>query len=139
MQIRPIGPQDFDAFWPVRLQGLRECPRAFGASYEESLALPREQAIVRLSPPDGGFILGAFADGENQADKLVGVVGFVRNGGLKSRHKGLIWGVYVVPEARGVGLARKLLETAIARCREVAGVEDILLTVGADNAAALAL
>lgn len=135
MLVRAIGPDDFAAFWPVRLQGLQECPAAFGASYEESVALPREQAIARLSPPDGGFVLAAF----DATGALSGIVGFARSVGLKSRHKGLIWGVYVVPEARGAGVARQMLEAAIARCRETAGVEEVLLTVGADNSSARAL
>src|ERR1700679_1048889 len=90
--IRPLGPDDFNLFWPVRLLALRESPQAFGSSYEESKNLPPEEAIRRLSPKDGGFVLGAFAP------ELVGVTGFVRHDFVKGKHKGIIWGVYVVPE-----------------------------------------
>ena len=61
LHIRPLGPDDLDLFWPVRLLALRESPQAFGASYEESKSKSPEEVVARLSPKDGGFILGAFA------------------------------------------------------------------------------
>jgi len=43
--------------------------------------------------------VGSFKDG-----LLIGMIGFVREQRNKLRHKGNIWGMYVVPEARGEGI-----------------------------------
>ncbi len=84
LNIRQLKPDDFSAFWPVRLLALQESPQAFGASYEESLALPEREAIGRLSPKDGGFVLGAFGS------DLLGIAGLDRQSGEKVRHKAYI-------------------------------------------------
>jgi RimJ/RimL family protein N-acetyltransferase len=131
--IRPLSPDDFGLFWPLRLLALRESPQAFGASYEESKNLPPEEAIRRLSPKDGGFVLGAFAP------ELVGVTGFVRHDYAKGRHKGTIWGVYVVPEYRGRGVARAIMEKVLERCLAIEGLEEVTLAVASKNEAAQAL
>ena len=137
IQIRPLGPEDFELFWSVRLLALQESPQAFGASYEESKKMAPEEAIRRLKPRDGGFVLGAFvqsasADGAF-SPTLVGLAGFVRHDFLKGKHKGMIWGVYVVPEFRGQGVARAVVNTAIEKCRTIEGLEEITLTVSATN------
>jgi RimJ/RimL family protein N-acetyltransferase len=134
LYVRFLGPEDFDLFWPVRLLALRESPEAFGASYEESKRLPPEEAIKRLSPEDGGFVLGAFIDGV-----LVGVTGCMRQQGLKGRHKAVIWGVYVVPDFRGRGVARAMMSKALSHCLLIDGLEEVTLTVVTTNESALKL
>ena len=109
---------------------LQESPQAFGASYEESVVLLETEAASRLSPKDGGFVLGAFDN------DLLGIVGLARHPGIKVRHKATIWGVYVVPEARGRGIARLLLENLLNRCQTVDGLEDVVLSVVTTNASA---
>jgi ribosomal protein S18 acetylase RimI-like enzyme len=130
LNIRLLNSADFSMFWPVRLLALQESPHAFGASYEESLAMSEQEAVSRLSPKDGGFILGAFAD------QLVGIAGLARQPGIKVRHKATIWGVYVVPTARGRGIARLLFEDLLARCQAVEGLEEVVLSVVTTNQAA---
>jgi len=130
LNIRQLSPADFAAFWPVRLLALQESPQAFGAAYEESLALPEHEAIGRLSPKDGGFVLGAFGS------DLLGIAGLARHSGAKVRHKGYIWGVYVVPSARGTGVARRLMEQLLEQCRTIDGLEEVTLSVVTSNASA---
>ncbi len=130
VNIRQLNPADFSAFWPVRLLALQESPQAFGASYEESLALPEHEAIGRLSPKDGGFVLGAFGS------DLLGIAGLARHSGAKVRHKAYIWGVYVVPSARGTGVARMLMERLLEQCRTIDGLEEVTLSVVTSNASA---
>jgi hypothetical protein len=43
-------------------------------------------------------ILGAFNP------KLIGVVGFMRRGRMKCRHKGVIWSMYIAPKFRGLNI-----------------------------------
>ena len=132
MLVRPLVEADFDAWWRIRLRMLKEHPEAFGSSHEEVLARGQEDQRARFLLPHS-FIVGAF-DGP----ALVGVVGCVRHQqSAKVRHKAFIWGVYVAPEARGRGVARQLMEAAIAKARgEWAGLRQLHLQVVSSNAPA---
>lgn len=128
VEIRPLSGDDAPAFWALRLRGLREHPEAFGRSFEEELATPPAEVRARISNPPEGFVLGAWRGGD-----LVSIVGVRRFGPTKQRHKAMLWGVYVVPEARGRGLARRLLEEAIAAARDLPGLEQLQLSANADG------
>ena len=80
-------------------------------------------------------MLGAFrGDGV-----LVGTVGFFREALARTRHRAIVWGMYVAPEARGVGLARALLVAALAALDRAGGIEQVHLTATTTNGPALAL
>jgi ribosomal protein S18 acetylase RimI-like enzyme len=53
---------------------------------------------------------------------------------VKLRHKAVLWGMYVRPEARRTGLAAALVQHVIEHARPL--VEEICLTVVASNVAA---
>ncbi len=134
MEIRTLTEADVEVFWQVRLRGLRENPEAFGSSYEESVKEPMEQVAGRLRPTPDKFTLGAF-----EGEALLGMVGFGRSQYDKERHKGQIWGMYSLPEARGQGLGKKLMQEAIVRASAMPGLEQINLIVAANNPAARGL
>lgn len=129
--IRRLGPEDAAAYFEIRHRALREHPEAFLSSPEEEPVQTAEQARERLagpqSAPDNG-IFGAFLE-----NKLVGTVGFVRETRRKIRHKAVIWGVYVAPEARGKGLGRMMLDAAISALKAVPGIEQAHLSVSVAN------
>jgi ribosomal protein S18 acetylase RimI-like enzyme len=52
----------------------------------------------------------------------------------KLRHKGVLWGLFVRPEARGMGLAAALEQPVVAHARPL--VEQVRLTVVASNVVA---
>jgi RimJ/RimL family protein N-acetyltransferase len=68
---------------------------------------------------------------------LVGVVGLRVADGVKERHKGLLWGMFVQPSARGAGVGKALVARLIDHATGL--VEQIHLTVVASNVAAARL
>jgi RimJ/RimL family protein N-acetyltransferase len=125
-----LGEADAAAFRDIRLEGLRLHPEAFGASLEEEIDRPVEWFAGRIA---GGAVFAAkAADGE-----LLGVAGFQRPVTAKLRHKGVLWGMYVREAARGTGVAAAVVGAVLDHAG--AEVEEVLLTVAADNAAALRL
>ena len=132
--IRVLDERDGERYRTLRLRALREEPEAFGSSYEERMDSPLEWFVERIRETETGFTLGAF-DGEI----LIGTVAFMRETGLKDRHKGVITAMYVAPEGRGHGNGRSLLLSAVERARAQAGVEQIHLAVATRNSAARAL
>jgi len=127
MQVRRLTEADAEAFWNIRLRALRDNPESFGASYEEIL----ERGIAGVTqglrksdaaPDDATF--GAF-----EGNTLVGIANFKREEGIKRRHKGVIWGMYVPQELRGKGIGKALLEAAIAYAKTLPDLEQINLAV----------
>ncbi|HEY6195671.1 MAG TPA: GNAT family N-acetyltransferase [Candidatus Eisenbacteria bacterium] len=134
MQIRPLLPADAADFHALRLRGLREVPSAFGSSYEEEHDRPVEAVAERIATNRDGFILGAF-----EGVTLVGIVGMQREPHLKHAHKMVLWGMYVVPDARGRGVGRQLVDEALRQAFARPGIRQVNLGVNAANAPALAL
>jgi ribosomal protein S18 acetylase RimI-like enzyme len=70
--------------------------------------------------------MGAFRDGE-----LVGTAGFAIQQGQKNAHKGRLWGMYVRPSSRNLGVGRLLVSAVLDVARE--NVELIQLSVVKEN------
>ena len=121
--IRPLRADEVALYREVRLEALRAHPEAFSASFENEAAQPLTFFTGRLT---GGVIFGGFRD-----QALLGVVGFMIQVGAKREHKGMLWGMYVRPEARRTGLARGLVEALLDHARD--RVELVQLSVTADN------
>jgi len=134
LEIRTLEAADAAAFHALRLRGLVEFPEAFASSYEEEAGLDTDYVAKRLAPEPGHAVYGAFVD-----DRLAGILGLRREDRVKLRHKALIWGVYVAPEFRKRGIARKLMEHALAAAFSWDGVLQVNLGVNAANPAARAL
>jgi RimJ/RimL family protein N-acetyltransferase len=133
MRVQKLTAAHADAYRRLRLQGLREFPPAFGDSVDEFASLPKDEVVSTLDDSSGRrHVFGAFSD----AGELVGIVGLTRDSQEKMRHKGYIWGMYVAPGHQGQGIARLLLEAAIAHARTIDGLEQLRLIVGEANAGA---
>jgi len=70
--------------------------------------------------------VGAFRDGE-----LVGTAGFSIQQGQKNAHKGRLWGMYVQPSSRNLGVGRLLVSAMLDVAREK--VELVQLSVVREN------
>jgi GNAT superfamily N-acetyltransferase len=113
MEIRRLGAADVELYRAVRLRSVREHPEAFLASFEEESARTTEEDRQRLADKEGRDDDLIFAAMQGEAP--VGLIGVFRLSPhrAKGRHKAMIWGMYVAPEARRTGLGRRLMQTAI--------------------------
>ncbi len=123
--IRRLIAADAQIYFALRLRCAREAALQFRSASEdverEGVSHWREQ----LASPDNR-IVGAFAN-----DLLVGIGGIVRDPRAKLRHKALLFGMFVAPEAAGQGIGRAIVDSLIAEARGF--VSSLHLTLMADN------
>lgn len=130
--LRQARVEDTSAFRALRLEALQDSPTAFSADYEINAARPESYFEDRLKElGEGGTIYFAW-HGEN----LLGMCGIHRGESPKTQHNALIWGVYVTPGWRGLGIASALIEHCIA-WGQAHGVKVLRLGVSTNNKAAL--
>src|SRR3712207_2128536 len=106
MIIRKLELSEIEAAWALRLRSIKECPTAFGLSFEDVKDVPLDAV---KSDFEGNDIFIALSD----ESEIIGMLGFQRERGEKHRHKATIGSMYVVPESRGKGIGRKLLDAVI--------------------------
>jgi ribosomal protein S18 acetylase RimI-like enzyme len=126
VEVRRLTPADAALFRDIRLEGLRLEPDAFGSTFETESIQPLSFFADRLA---SAAVFGAFGGAE-----LLGIAGFALQSGPKHAHKGLLWGMYVRPAARGNGVGRRLAEAVLAHAS--GHVEILQLRVISDNLAA---
>lgn len=131
-RIRRLEPADAGLYVPLRRQALEQEPFSFASSPEDDRAGSVDFVSESLAKPDQA-ILGAFDT------TLVGVVGIFRDHHHKAAHKAHIWGVYVAPSHRGLGLGRTLVEEAVRFAGTLGGVTQVHLTVSERTPAAIDL
>jgi ribosomal protein S18 acetylase RimI-like enzyme len=130
--VRRLLPADAGAFVRLRREALDDAPFAFEASPDDDFAGSEE--FVRDATAQGGrTILGAFAP------ELAGVVGLFRERSRKAAHKARLWGLYVRPEFRRLGLGLILVRQAIEFARSLDGVSILELSVSEKASTATAL
>jgi ribosomal protein S18 acetylase RimI-like enzyme len=131
VEIRLFTEHDAQTLWDLRMLALEIDPWSFVDSVEELRAISVEDFATRLRSGDAeNFIVGAF-----ERQTAVGMVGCDQEVPLKRRHKAWIWGVFVNPSARGRGIARSLMQAAIARAKAIGGLDMVMLTVAVDQPA----
>lgn len=132
MNIRILKEEDAQVYQSLRLRALQTNPEAFGSTYEREVAFTQEMVEERIRATEDSYGLGAFGE----KGELLGVVRFVRETGMKEKHKGTIYGMYVAPETRGQGVGRALLQEVISRAKDFDGLEQIRLQVVSTNESA---
>ncbi len=128
--IRLLTIADVKAMRGLRLRGLKDHPDAFLDDFSEAAQWP----LARYETWFGnGWIAGAFIAGE-----LLGMSGLYREKGARIQHKGVVWGVYVAPEARGHQFAFQLISLLLEHA-SAAGLEQAMLSTNLASASTVAL
>ena len=105
----------------LRLEALRNDPAAFGSSFEEEKRLPVKVWRERM-----GNALFALSN-----DNPVGMLSYVFSPRAKTRHIVNIYGVYVMPRYRGLGIGEALLTKALSEIRKDRRIIKVQLSVNA--------
>ncbi len=134
MQIRLLSPDDAPAFKAFRIAAVMHDPVAFYPTAEELGNMSLEKFAARLDTNAGEHVFAAFVN-----DKMVGILGCRHEILSQVQHKAFIWGVATKPECRGRGLARCLMQAAIAHARDGGLIQKITLSVYDQNLPAKAL
>ena len=127
--VRRLTSDDAVLFRALRLEALQNNPESFGSAQDAENAMPVAWFAERLRRT---AVFGAFRD-----SALVGVIGFRVQEGPKAAHKGMLWGMYVSPDAKKARIGTKLVEAVIDHSSQI--VELIQLTVVSENKPARAL
>ena len=128
MHTRLLTTNDASAYQALRLEGLREAPSAFTASFEEESITPLSEIARRLAPGSGRDYLGVF-----EGEALIAIARVDRDSSPKQRHRAHIRAVYVASAHRGKGAARRLMEYALECAASLQGVTHVSLAVTAGN------
>ena len=123
---RQLTPADAAVYRGIRLEGLNRNPEAFGSTFEAEFSKPLAWFFDRLSSSQ---VFGAF-----RGPEILGIAGFAVRQGEKESHKGLLWGMYVRPEARGAGVARRLVDAVIEFARDRVELIQLSVVMGNEQA-----
>lgn len=134
LRIERLQAPQTEAYRALMLEAYAAHPDAFTSSVDERAALPLEWWRARLAEGGREQVLALIDD-----DTLAGAVGLAFESREKARHKAHLLGLYVRPAWRGRGLARLLVQTALAAARARDGLRLVQLTVTESNASAVAL
>lgn len=129
MHIRLLHQEDLRHWAALRLEALRNAPASFGSSFEEEdqwSLLEFEKRLLKNN------IFGAFLN-----DQLVGCAGLYKLDHIKTKHKGVLWGMYIKPDYRRRGIADALLIEVINHARSL--VSQLQLTCATNNPVAIKL
>jgi len=127
LEIRPLAASDAAAFRQIRLQAISDAPSAVWPTYEEEARRTIEETEARIQRTDTQIVFGAFIGA-----KLVGIAGLRREPLEQVRHKALLWGVFISPDRRRGGLARRLFSRVLSFARDE-GILQIHLCVNTEN------
>lgn len=110
IQIRKLIDTDWREWKSVRLEALQLHPEAFASSYAQERELSDDEFKQRLIRND---VFGAFKDCQ-----LIGTAGFFVFRGIKTEHKGCLYGMYLQKKFRATGIAGDLVKAVIQHAQQ---------------------
>lgn len=129
IEIKKLPSNRWKEYNQLRLEALKNDPAAFGSSYEEEKKLSESDWKRRIKNT-------LFAMDDN---KPVGMITYVFNDKIKTRHIANIFGVYVKKEYRKQGIGKKLIERALSNIKKNKEIIKINLCVNPKQKTALNL
>lgn len=131
--VRTLTLEDIPAYVALRRHMLVESPKAFVSDPQTDQG--GNEANLRQRIPSEGFaIVGGFRD-----HRLVAAAGLMREARAKVAHRASIWGVWVEPGSRGLGIGRAVVAHAIAVARTWHGLRSVGLSASVSQSAAITL
>lgn len=132
IEYKKLGQSDKAIYRQTRLECLQKFPDNFGSTYEEESQKNQLYFEQVLENEDfDNFMMGAFAE-----KKCIGICGFLREDRQKTKHRGEIVQMYVNPDFAGQKIGKTLLEKTIELAFQNPEIEQINLSLVADNAQA---
>ena len=124
MEIIRLQPDDAPRFLALRQIMFDTEAMSFRGAAADDAALGEAAWRERLARD---HVYALVQDGE-----WLAVGGLSRLAGAKLDHKGLVWGMYALPAARGTGAAARILD-ALEDAARALGLRQLQLTLMADN------
>jgi ribosomal protein S18 acetylase RimI-like enzyme len=125
LSVQRLNRTHAEPFFALRLRCMHEAAAQFRSAPEDVAREGIDLWQARLDSPDDR-IVGIFDGG-----MLIGIGGIARDWRVKLRHKALLFGMFVAPQAAGRGVGSAIVAGLI---REAHGfVSSLHLTVMADN------
>lgn len=131
-----LPPSRWPEYKAVRLNALENDPTAFATTYQEDAMMPDQEWQDRLKNATGQKSYMLFAESEG---KIIGMTGALLYQGQCVKHQATIVSVYVTPEYRGQGIAKKLMHGIIQCLQNDKKIVHVQLTVNINNTAAIKL
>jgi RimJ/RimL family protein N-acetyltransferase len=128
--LRRLTASDAPAYRAVMLDAYERHPEAFTSTVSERSALPLSWWEQRVDSANER-VVGAFLD-----DELAGAAGLSRESRERTRHKALLFGMYVPHRHRRSGLGRALVQAVLTEAAGWPGLRVVQLTLTEGNAAA---
>lgn len=137
IKIIKLSPQRWEEYKQIRLEALKNEPTAFDVTPEEESQRINdnwEQEVQGLFNSQTKTALFAQLN-----DRLIGMVGAGIGETKKSRHIAVIFGMYVVPDFRGQGIAKELMVNLLKDLKENHQIEKVNLGVYTHHVQAVSL
>ena len=126
--LRRVTVEEAGCFRELRLQALQQHPRAYAQTYDEECHQP-EGAFAQFL--NVNIVLGAYVD-----NRLIGFTVLTPFRQSKLKHKGMVWGAFVLPEFRDMRLAQQM-RLRLFEIAKAAGLRYVVSSIFAGNTAAL--
>lgn len=126
IEIVRLTPDDWQAARRIRLEALRNEPRAFSSTYADAAARDEQAWRDWLSRPSSDFFLARL--GDEPVGLVGGIVGTGADAGV-----GDVVSMYVSPQVRRRGVGQRLLRTVMASLSATPGITRIRLHVHAEE------
>ncbi len=133
IDIKELTIADVTDLQKIRLQSLKNCPQAFGSSFEEESKWDKSVYENRIKSNES-FYFGAFND-----NSIIGIVALVLNVRKKTKHRASIASFYVNSAFSGQGIGKKLISFAIEKAYSLKIIEQIELSVVTEQLAAISI